>query len=178
MPTLDEIKSDLMSIKDGKSISKMSEVKELPRILRASETVLDAIRGQYKDKWNGLLLATNERLLFISQSTFIKSLSMEDFPLSKISSIEFEQGFVFGTITIYTSGNKAQIKKADKDYCITFCEHVRNLIHEHSSNNINNVNTKNNEDDLIAKLERLANLKAQGMLTDEEFILAKKKLLS
>lgn len=178
MPALEEIKSSLMNIKDGKSISKMSEIKELPRILRGSEQVLDAIRGQYKDKWNGLLLTTNERLLFISKGAFFGGMSMEDFPLSKISSIEFEQGFVFGTITIYTSGNKAQIKKADKDYCITFCEHVRSLVHENSKPSTNNISVYSNEDDLIAKLERLGKLKEQGILTDEEFILAKKKLLS
>ncbi len=34
------------------------------------------------------------------------------------------------------------------------------------------------QDDMIAQLERLGNLRAQGLLTDEEFAAAKAKLLS
>jgi hypothetical protein len=34
------------------------------------------------------------------------------------------------------------------------------------------------QDDMISKLERLGTLKAQGLLTDEEFALAKQKLLA
>ena len=54
-----------------------------------------------------------------------------------------------------------------------------NIDHFHNQTvTANNNNNLSNNDDLLKQLERLATLKTNGMLTDEEFESAKKKLLS
>ncbi|ETP70347.1 hypothetical protein G159_02120 [Planococcus glaciei CHR43] len=52
-------------------------------------------------------------------------MKVEDFPYDKISSIQYATGIMFGNITIYTSGNKAEITQVDKAQTKNFAEPLR-----------------------------------------------------
>ena len=147
-------------------------------ILWEDEIVEDAIKGLYKSR-NGMLVSTNKRLIFVDKGT-LWGLNVEDFPYDKISSIQYNLGMISGEITIYTSGNKAKIDMVIKSECARFAEHVRARITGISTNKSKSFSEKNsssNKEDLLEKLERLAKLKNDGILTENEFITAKKKLL-
>lgn len=60
-------------------------------------------------KGNGLLVLTNRRLMFLLEG--VTGSSSEDFPLDKISSVQWNQGMAMGTLTIFASGNKAEVSK-------------------------------------------------------------------
>jgi len=138
------------------------------------------IQGTYNNG-NGILVATNKRLIFIDKG-LVFGLKVEDFPFDKISSIQYSTGMLLGKLTIFASGNKAIIDNVDKQRVRIFGDFVRNKISSNDSENSAQTtsSTSNNtesQDDIVSKLERLAKLKEQGILTEEEFVQQKQKLL-
>ena len=174
MPTLDEIKKQISSINETSKLIGRKEIKELPDILWEDEIVENLIQGFYNNG-NGILVATNRRLIFIDKG-LLYGLKVEDFPLDKISTIQYSTGMLMGKLTIFTSGNKAVIDNVDKKDVRLFGDFVRNKI---SSKDNTESNSKSiiEDEDVISKLERLAVLKEKGILTDEEFISQKMKIL-
>lgn len=128
------------------------------------------------------MVATNRRLVFVDKG-IIYGLKVEDFAYDKISSIQYETGMLFGKITIFTSGNKAIIDNVLKGKVRSFGDWVRARITAPKENAIHepkitpNQNTNDNVN-VVDQLERLAKLKEQGILTEEEFSTQKKKILS
>ncbi|MBR6711478.1 MAG: PH domain-containing protein [Selenomonadaceae bacterium] len=179
MPDLEQVQKQIIDLKiDLKELPKR-EIKELPNVLWEDEIIQDIVRGLYANG-NGILVATNKRLVFVDKGMGW-GLRVEDFPYDKITSIQYSTGFISGEIIIYSAGNKAKIDYVTKERCKIFAEHVRAMITEIKENHATpklSKNSKAADDDLLAKLERLATLKQTGMLTEEEFIAAKAKLLS
>lgn len=163
-----------LGINKNSSIFGRKELKELPNILSNNEIIKGVIIGFYNGG-TGILVATDRRLIFIDKGIFY-GLKTEDFGLDKISSIQFESGLLMATIKIMASGNLAKIENVDKVLGKTFCEMVRNLLSEPKSTPVQN--TTSSKDDFIDKLERLGKLKADGILTQEEFDSQKAKLLN
>lgn len=181
MPTLDQIHSQIKTLDDFESFLGRKEIKELPNILWEDESLLNIIQGTYNDGI-GILVATNKRLVFIDKGLFY-GLKVEDFPYDKISSIQYETGLVFGKLTIFTSGNKAVITDVTKSKVRSFGDEVRARISNLSNINgqtpvIPQQNNSEHTNNLLNQLERLAKLKDQGILTEEEFLSQKKKILN
>jgi len=70
------------------------EVKELPNILWDDEQVLDLVQGFYNNS-TGILVATQKRLLFVDKA-LLGGVKVEDFPLDKISSLQYSTGMLLG----------------------------------------------------------------------------------
>ena len=182
MPTLDEINVQIKSLGGFESFLGRKEIKELPNILWGEEMVENIIQGTYNNG-NGILVATNHRLVFVDKGIFY-GLKVEDFPYDKISSIQYETGILLGKLTIFTSGNKAVIDNVVKASVRTFGDSVRAKISapklNTSTQNVINVHSPSAPQDnsnVVEQLERLAKLKEQGILTEEEFAGQKKKIL-
>lgn len=174
MPTLEEIKTQIQHIDGVSKLLGRKEIKELPNILWEDEIVEKMVQGQY-NTGIGILVATNKRLLFVDKG-LIYGLHVEDFPYDKITSIQYKTGLLYGEIKIFASGNKADIGGIIKKQTRDFAEYVRariSGIKEHASIPENQLSS----DDVITQLERLAKLKEQGILSDEEFLSQKNKIL-
>ena len=104
-----------------------SEIKELPSILWEDEIIQHAIYAWRKPGGNGLLFATNKRLLFVDKGK-IYGLSVEDFGYDKITSIRYSTGLLSGKIIVFAEGNKTEFGDVDKDAARNFSEFVRTLI--------------------------------------------------
>lgn len=146
------------------------ETKSLHKILAPEECIDNMVEGWYNDS-TGILVSTNRRLLFVDKG-LIYGLKVEDFPLDKISSIQYETGLMFGKIKIYTSGNMAEIKNVNKSYTRLFAEFVRDKL---SKTNIAEINSP--QPSMLDQLEKLAKLRDNGIITIEEFGEQKKKIL-
>jgi hypothetical protein len=173
MPTLEEVREQIGHQPSGARFLGRKEIKELPKILWDDEMIEQLVQGTY-NVGTGVLVATNKRLIFVDKG--IGKLRVEDFPYDKISSIQYETGWMSGTITIFASGNKAEIKNVVKDSCKGFADYVRARISPVSES----VQTKaapTAGTDLVDQLERLGKLKDQGILTEEEFTAQKTKIL-
>jgi hypothetical protein len=167
MATLEEITQTIKNMDGAAKFLGSKEIKALPSILWEDEKLERLVTGIYNNG-NGILAATNKRLVFVDKG-LIYGLKVEDFPYDKITSIQYQQGMVIGEITIYASGNKAEIKWVDKALTKSFAEHVRARITATTSSVAPQPVAAQVADDPIAKLERLASLKEKGILSEEEF---------
>lgn len=174
MPTLDEIKLRIKGLGGFESFLGRREIKELPNILWQDENVENVIQGIYNNG-NGILVATNKRLIFVDKGILF-GLRVEDFPYDKITNIQYETGLLFGKLAIYTASNKSIIEQVTKSHVRSFGDWVRARISSPKENQLNKETP--NGFDPIEKLERLAKLKEQGILTDEEFNQQKQQILS
>lgn len=75
---------------------------------------------------------------------------------------------IFGDIVIYAAENKAKIKDIDKHDAKDMAEFIRAFISNNSES----------EFDLTKEIEKLAKLKEQGVINDDEFAQMKAKLIA
>lgn len=144
------------------------EVTELPSILMEDENI-EKINSGFLDEGkgstgNGLLIATNYRVIFIDKPMIGFGIKMEDFPYDKISSVSVETGFLKGSLKIICSGNTAKIN------LVTGAKEFSEFVRQKTiSKPIVHQQVMNNEPDILGQIEKLAELKAKGILTEEEF---------
>jgi len=170
---LEEIKSEIQNLKldNISTVFGRKEINELPQILAPTEQIDNIIQGTYNNG-QGILFSTNRRLLFVDKGVFY-GLKVEDFPLDKISSIQYETGLLLGKVKVHTSGNIATIDNIGKESARKFAEFVRNKISHHKEFQPQNTP----QTDILGQLEKLATFKENGILSEEEFVEQKKKLL-
>lgn len=156
------------------------ELKALPEILGENEPVLNMAAGQYDGK-QGLLIVTDRRLVFFEKG-MVRS-RQEDFPYSKISSLQTQTKMTTGVITIFVSGNKALIKSVlPKERVNEIGEYVRARIaagdrptaHATPAPPAPPTGAEQSHSD---RLQSLQALKDQGLITDEEYATRREKIL-
>jgi hypothetical protein len=172
MPTLNDVKTQIKSLDGASKFLGRREIKELPKILWEDEKVESIVQGKYNNNL-GILIATNKRLVFVDKKLI--GVRVEDFPYDKLTSIQYETGLVYGKISIFTSGNRANIEKVSpKNQVRDFAEYIRARItskHEQPESN------KGSQNDGMSQIEKLAELKEKGILTKAEFEAKKKQIL-
>ena len=178
MPSLEKTQEQILEAlrdEDRRRLGRPREIKELPKILSEDEIIENIVRGFYSHGL-GILVATNRRLVFIDKG-IMGGVKVEDFPYEKISSIQYETGMLQGEITVFTSGNKATISNIGKNQARNFGEFARAKISSPKSPSdiISDMDSLASSD-VLTKLERLAKLKEQGILDDEEFKDQKRKI--
>jgi hypothetical protein len=179
MPTLEEVREQIGHIDGASRFLGRKEIKELPSILWEDENVERLVQGTYGGM--GILVATNKRLIFVDKG--IAKLRVEDFPYDKITSIQYKTGWTLGEITVFASGNKAEIKNVAKDQCKLFADSVRARItaaspHASAPGAPITPAPSVSGGDVVDQLERLAKLKEQGILSEEEFAAQKQRVLN
>ena len=118
--TLDEIEGQIRTLDRTKKILKRKEVKELPGILRNGEKIEKIATGVYVggedlvseyDMTNGIIVATDQRFLFINKS-MVSGANVKDFPYEIINSVKKMDKSIFsayfeGGLIIYLQDNRA-----------------------------------------------------------------------
>jgi hypothetical protein len=103
---------DAATIPLASALGAKREIRKLPEVLWEGETVEMLATGQYGGG-QGLVAMTDKRLLFFKHG--LLSQKLEDFPYNKVSSVQWSAGPLMGTLIVFTSGNKAEIKSMPKD---------------------------------------------------------------
>ena len=177
---IDAIKAHIKGLPiDGiSSFLGRKEINELPNILAPDEKVDHIIQGWYNNG-QGILVSTNRRLVFIDKG-LLYGIKVEDFPLDKITSIQYETGLLFGNVKIHTSGNTANIEQVDKKSARHFSEFVREKLSrpKEVAPIVITTTAAPAAPDVLEQLEKLGKLKAAGILSEEEFSEQKAKLLA
>ena len=144
--------------------------------LKENETIKESVFGAYENNnttKNGIFVATETRIVFYGKKLF--GFDLETFPFKNISSIEMSKGMMGHTITIFTSGNNAKMKWINNGDISKFIEYVNSNIGTSQQPDNSKLSTEN---DIPSQLEKLAELKTKGILTDEEFSNKKSELLA
>lgn len=108
------------------TVGRKRELKLLPHRLDEGEQVVNLAAGQYGNGL-GLVAVTDRRVIFLDKG--ITRTRQEDFYYSRISSIEARTGMMAGKLTIYTSGNKAEIESVyPKAVATEIADYVRGRV--------------------------------------------------
>ena len=101
------------------------ELKALEDELMSDEAVHHLAGGTYQDR-NGLIALTNRRVLFFHRG-LMKS-TTEDFPLSKITSVQHESGMLMSKIKVAVSSRDVEIKNVEKNDAKRIAAAIREAI--------------------------------------------------
>lgn len=176
----------ISTFEDGKAIKKYEEMlQEFSQLAGDDEILLNAVTGSNKgDSMPGILFATNKRICFITRSFFRKKISVNNIPIDKVSSIEYSKGWLSSKILIYTANAAMQIEHINTDEAPKFCNQVKKSMEVLAPQPYPAAPmyqqpqaTAPQQKDFIQELKELGQLKQEGIITDEEFKLAKEKLL-
>lgn len=148
------------------------EIKRLHDYLWEGETVEQMTTGMY-GKGNGLVVLTDRRLLFVQDGVLSKT--TEDFPIDKVSSVQWTSGMLTGDIVIFASGNKSQIKSVNKDDGRQMVDRIRHRLSAPSAAPTTALAAVAGP---IEQLKKLGELRDANILTQEEFETKKAELLS
>ena len=146
--------------------------------LKDGENIKFSVFGAYETKVlgndsvrNGIFVATESRIVFFAKK--LMGYDLESFPFENISSIEQSKGLMGHTITFYASGNKASMKWISKGDVQSFMNYVQSNL---GKTKVTSNNTGNS--DIPTQIQKLSELKDQGILTEDEFNQKKTELLS
>ncbi|RYY60388.1 MAG: hypothetical protein EOO05_10105 [Chitinophagaceae bacterium] len=164
-----------------------AEVKQLPSLLSPNEKLLGVLEGNLKKIHNrdiggyGLAILTDKRVLFYRKS-IIGTVTSEEIPVSKISSVSFRKGVMFASLAVITSGNEALMEDCNKEQAKRFSEKIQGIISDLgaaptvTAAAATAVNTA--AANPMEQLEKLFDLKQKGILTEDEYSRQKAKLLA
>lgn len=101
-----------------------------------------------------------------------------DMPLDKINSVNCKTGLLLASISIWDGSGEAKIDNVQKAYAKKFSDKVIDTLHEYKEQFKPKSNVASASIDIATQLEKLAELKQKGILTEDEFSEQKKKLLA
>ena len=184
---LGKLMEKISTFHDAKDIKKQEEMlNEFAQLAGDDEILLNAVTGKNKgDAMPGILFTTNKRICYISQSFFLKKISVNNIPIDKISSIEYRKGWMFSKILIYTANAAMQIEQINNDEAPKFCNQVKKSMEALTPQayqappmyQLPQETPAPQQKDFIHELKELGQLRKDGIITEEEFKLAKEKLL-
>ena len=165
------------------------EIRYLPKILNDNEQIIALTSGvMAKRTW--LAVCTTRRVLFLDRGMFfgLRQLQMN---LDRIQAIDSSFGLIFGSIRVWDGAASMTISMVLKSTVAPFVKTVQDamdrykrlMVHDLASAATNAHATATTtgslpQTHLIDELERLAKLKADGHLSEQEYASAKAKMLA
>jgi Bacterial PH domain/Short C-terminal domain len=148
--------------------------------LDEGEEVLAAVKGTYETKkmgndWTraGILAATDHRVVFYAKK--MGGYDLEVFPYAAISSIETGKGMAGHHIKFFASGNEVSLKWIDKKSDAPgFVSLVKSQMHQPKQE----ASVAGDSPDVAEQIRKLAQLRDEGLVTDEEFESKRTELLA
>lgn len=174
--TYEEIQKRLKELGQIDMFGTKKEVKELPNIMYDGET-LEYLMSGFMNGNTWLIVCTNKRILFLDKGLIFGCKQLE-IPLDKVNSVETSKGLLLGSIKVWDGASAMKIDNVQKFALQPFVTAV-NKAREALKNNNQQIKVEKNDEsnDYIKELEKLAELKEKGIITEEEFLSKKKQLL-
>ncbi|MER6271503.1 PH domain-containing protein [Streptomyces sp900105755] len=170
---------DAAAAKLSSTLGSKREIQRLPEVLWEGETVEMLATGQYGGG-AGLIAMTNLRLIFYKNG--IMSPKVEDFPYGKVSSVQWQGGIMMGTLTVYTSGNRADIKNMPKDQGKALADSLRRHIAQGTAPGAPATAPAGSPapaagQDVASRLATLDQLRGQGLVSEQEYAQRRAQIL-
>lgn len=150
------------------------ELNYLPEILKDGEQVL-AFTSGIMDGNTWLITLTDKRVIFLDKG-MIYGLKQEIINLDKIHGVSCKTGIFFGEIEINDGAIVRKIENVWKKTVKLFTNKLQDALDNYSNQAIKQ-NVPSSGNDVVSQLEKLAELKEKGILTEEEFKIQKAKIL-
>ncbi len=180
MRTLESIQDEIRALGEVDLFGTAKEVTHLPEILADDENIRYLTSG-LTNGTTWLIVCTQKRIILLDYG-FLFGMKQSEMALENINSISYQQGLLFGSIEIWHGGARMLIENCGKETVRPFVDAVNKAIKDLKNGNVQSSvkqqdSAQTNQDDIVSKLERLAALKEKGILTDEEFVAQKAKIL-
>jgi hypothetical protein len=187
MPTIEQIRAQIKALPNKYIFNTEKEIRYLPKIMIEGEHVL-ALTSGFMNNRTWLAVCTNRRVLFIDRGIFF-GLRQIQMNLDRVQAIESEFGLAFGSIRVWDGASSMNISMILKSSVAPFVKTVqesmdkykRLMVHDlaHAATAAHpTVDLVKKPNPMLDELERLAKLKADGHLSEEEYAAAKAKLLA
>lgn len=154
--------------------------KRIKELLTQDEQVLkivSAVSEKYKDKISFgktlFLVLTHKRLIFLDKGTF--NIDEKSILLEKIDSISKKSKFLSSDIYVYTGNTRSVATSVEKNEADIFIKMVNEELQNYKSFSIQL--NKTVEQEITDKIEKLAELYKEGILTEYEFATKRMELL-
>ena len=121
-----------------------------------------------------LCVLTNKRILALDHAMLSSSVDTQTIRHEKIQAISASQGIIFGKVTVDIGNRSIVIDNCEKQQVKKFASLANDWLENIQEENSSTTSTHN---DPIAELGKLAELKAAGVLDEDEFAAAKAKIL-
>jgi hypothetical protein len=142
---------------------------ELPKHIGENEQISFIMEGSLS-----IIVLTNQRILTLRHQLF-SGTDVKDIPIKNINSTEIDSGMLLTKVEVKSSGVNMDIDVVSKDAALKLKTKINEAVNKGASDSSSA--SPSNEDDPLAKLEKLGELKAKGVLTEEEFTQLKAKLI-
>jgi hypothetical protein len=191
MPTLDQVWQQINNLPHKYIFYTRKEIRYLPKILAPDEHI-HALTSGFVDKHTWLAVCTNKRILFLDRGMFygLRQIQMN---LDRIQAIESSYTLFFGTIRLWDGASSISISMVLKSSIAPFVATVQQAMDFYKRQMVHDIVATASHAQPAAhaavsppslpqhgftdELERLAKMKAEGLLTEEEYSAAKAKLL-
>lgn len=178
------LRPDIAQAVKGIRFGGKREIRRLETHLHENEVVDKIATGTYAGG-TGIVVLTDKRLMFVKDGWTSKT--SEDFPFSRISSINWHSGMLTGQIDVHVQGLKTEIKNVYKDAGKLIVDRVRHHISKGdmptsaapatSASTGPSAPAAPAEPDVYEQLRKLGELRDAGVLTEDEFLAKKATLL-
>lgn len=118
---------------------------------------------------------TSERVLCLDHALLSYSVDTQSIRLNKIQAVSASQGWKFGKVIIDIGNRMIKVDNCVKEHVPVFADLANQLLRAREVQQVQSVNKGSN---LVNDLERLKKLKEAGVLNEEEFVLAKQKIMN
>ncbi|MDX1974484.1 MAG: PH domain-containing protein [Rickettsiales bacterium] len=173
MPTLDEVRKQIAACPHHYIFWTNKEIRALPKVLDKNEIIRAVTSGMMKNAtW--LAVCTSRRLIFLNCGMFY-GVRQVQLPLDRIQSIDHASTIFFGSIRVWDGASYFSIDMVNKKSIQPFVKATEAAME--AARNKKDVKPAATVD-IADQLERLAQLREKGHLTEEEFQSQKKKLLA
>lgn len=160
------------------------EMKGIERVLEEEE-IIDAIYGTINKSTGGVkqgkeigaLVLTPTRVIAYNHR-IMGAYSSIDYPLQKINNVNFNVGFAYADLDIHAGDDVLKVEKLPKHGgAEEFVKNLKTLISRVGNQTPKVQISQASYVDVADQIKKLADLKIQGLLTEEEFAVQKNKLL-
>lgn len=177
MPTAAEIREQIDALPDRYIFWTRREINYLPNLMVEGEEIR-ALTSGFIENRTVLAVVTNRRILFLDKGMFF-GFRQWQMGLDRVQSIDGDYLIFFGSIRIWDGASSVKIGMVLASTIDPFIKSARDAIEEYKRHSFReSVGAAAGALDVASQIERLAALKAQGHLTEEEFQAQKKKILA
>ncbi len=185
MPTKEDVWKQVKALPKAYIFYTKKEIDYLPKVLSEGENIL-AITSGFMQNRTWLAACTDRRILFVDCGMFF-GVRQVQINLDRLQTIESDVGLVFGSIRVVDAGSSMSIGMVLKSSIAPFVRTVQDAMDHYkrtmaydmarATTNAMGGASHAPKSGMIDELERLAKLKADGHLSEAEYLAAKTKLL-
>lgn len=173
MQTRESIDNQIKALKAPYIFWTRKEIGALPEILADDERIKALTSGIVGNRtW--LVVCTDRRLIFLNHG-MILGVQQTQIPLDRVQTIDHEFLIAFGSISVYDGVHVTKVGLVLQSAILPFVKATQEAIHEYRQKLASGA--KNESVDIASQIEKLARLKENGYITEDEFQHQKRKLL-